>query len=498
MKLINEFFNKFIAYVFTIFVALSTLAALRSGNLSLIGIPNWFIFIIIIVTVFTILIVYLKPSKRTLSIGYWLILFLLCIFLFIMQYLIYKYIHPKIGFDLYWFREALNSPKSAAFYFSTYSNNLLLLLMQHKLITQYGLSYINVQQITIFLVDISGLINILLVRLINKKYFKRAVMIHLFWLLLFPMIIIPYSDAWVLPFVSSYIFCFYVVRYCKLKFNIKILFVLLGSITVVGAYYIKPSSIIPVIAIVIMEVLNGMRMGPLYKTSNRKLIVSYILCLFLIITSFLMIKGKINNQKYIEINSSDAMPAIHFVAMGMQGNGGYNQTLVNEMLAQKNKKQREIISQKIIRKTLKKYGFWGYVKFLLMKQGYNTSDGTFGWLKEGNFLTGKYSHSSEMARNIQNFIYPSGKNLPVFNYCAQVFWIVLLLFLLADYSVEDNFKQTLKLSLVGGWVFLLLFEGGRSRYLIQFLPIILTLASISNVNFLIDKLFLKPSFLKTS
>lgn len=295
MKLINDSFNKFIACIFTIFVALSTLAALRSRNLNLIDIPNWFIATTSVIIVLLILFVYLKPSKKLLNNIYWLILVLLCTFIFVIQILIYKYIHPRIGFDVYWFREALNNPKSAAFYFSTYSNNLLLLLMQHKLITQYGLSYINVQQITIFLVDISGFINILLVRLINKV-FKKAVMIHLLWLLLFPMIIIPYSDAWVLPFVSSYIFCFYVVRYCRLKFNVKTLFILLGSITVVGAYYIKPSSIIPVIAIVIMEVLNGMRMGPLYKTSNRKLIVSYILCLFLIITSFLMIKGKINNQ----------------------------------------------------------------------------------------------------------------------------------------------------------------------------------------------------------
>ncbi|MCT7719875.1 MAG: hypothetical protein N5847_01815, partial [Lactobacillus crispatus] len=39
--------------------------------------------------------------------------------------------------------------------------------------------------------------------------------------------------------------------------------------------------------------------------------------------------------------------------------------------------------------------------------------------------------------------------------------------------------QTLRMALVGGFIFLLLFEGGRSRYLVQFLPIILILTALS-------------------
>lgn len=37
-------------------------------------------------------------------------------------------------------------------------------------------------------------------------------------------------------------------------------------------------------------------------------------------------------------------------------------------------------------KRLKQLGIFGYIKFIIKKQGNNTADGTFGWLKEGHFF----------------------------------------------------------------------------------------------------------------
>lgn len=44
--------------------------------------------------------------------------------------------------------------------------------------------------------------------------------------------------------------------------------------------------------------------------------------------------------------------------------------------------------------------------------------------------------------------------------------------------------QLLKYTVIGFFVFLLLFEGGRSRYIIQFLPFLLILSSIGVDNFI--------------
>lgn len=43
---------------------------------------------------------------------------------------------------------------------------------------------------------------------------------------------------------------------------------------------------------------------------------------------------------------------------------------------------------------------------------------------------------------------------------------------------HQKFVQLLRLAIIGGFLYLLLFEGGRSRYLIQFLPAFLLLATL--------------------
>jgi hypothetical protein len=45
--------------------------------------------------------------------------------------------------------------------------------------------------------------------------------------------------------------------------------------------------------------------------------------------------------------------------------------------------------------------------------------------------------------------------------------------LLLGFRQQDFLENTLRLGIIGGFIFLLLFEGGRSRYMIQFLPMIL-------------------------
>lgn len=57
---------------------------------------------------------------------------------------------------------------------------------------------------------------------------------------------------------------------------------------------------------------------------------------------------------------------------------------------------------------------------------------------------------------------------------------------MGDFTGIDSFGsrsrkkiiQVLRLATIGGFLFLLLFEGGRSRYLIQFLPLFLISASL--------------------
>jgi len=70
-------------------------------------------------------------------------------------------------------------------------------------------------------------------------------------------------------------------------------------------------------------------------------------------------------------------------------------------------------------------------------------------------------------------------NMGGYKFFPQIIWVVALIFMLFS-TIGDSGEtlQFLKYTIVGGFVFLLLFEGGRSRYLIQFLPYLFTLSGL--------------------
>ncbi|ALX88028.1 hypothetical protein LCAM36_2481 [Lacticaseibacillus paracasei] len=63
----------------------------------------------------------------------------------------------------------------------------------------------------------------------------------------------------------------------------------------------------------------------------------------------------------------------------------------------------------------------------------------------------------------------------------QVVWLLalvgILLSLVKVNPVKDKWVSILILSMLGAFLYLLLFEGGRSRYLIQYLPTLIPLSA---------------------
>lgn len=60
----------------------------------------------------------------------------------------------------------------------------------------------------------------------------------------------------------------------------------------------------------------------------------------------------------------------------------------------------------------------------------------------------------------------------------DILWIITLIFMLFSLCAKDWITLLLKYVVLGFALFLLLFEGGRSRYLIQFLPYVFLLSGI--------------------
>lgn len=408
------------------------------------------------------------------------------------QILFVAYCHPVSGFDSGMLLHAAESTKHAeevnvTSYFSLNQNNLPIMLFMHWLVTLSGKSsWMFFDYVTLFSVDLSMVINLMSVILIKRKMLGTALYMHSAWLMVFPTIIMPYTDAWSLPLVSMYLFC-YLVMYKTSKMSTQIeqlSFVLAGlgfGFSVVLVYFVKPSAIIPVIAIVIIGVLSWL-IKKKHVTLRGTVVMLAALALIGVSAgaTYKVSTDKINNQTYIKIDKSRSIPAIHFMSMGVYGQGGYDWHQAVAMTFIPTEKQKSDYSVMMLKKRLKKLGPWGYFKFLIMKQRNNTADGTFGWLKEGHFfLENQKPNNKGITNKLKNYIYLYGRHIADFRFAAQLWWITLLVIIALGFGPRNDLIQILRLSLVGGFMFLLLFEGGRSRYLIQYLPCILLLATIS-------------------
>ncbi|QIL50362.1 hypothetical protein G7084_02920 [Weissella coleopterorum] len=478
-----KFINLLVTILFYFFLLQMLYFAGSSSNLSLENV-TW------IALVLVVFVIYLYVLINTNYINIYKIfnsrtLLAWCFFGFvvILQVIFISFVHPAIGFDAGAIHSALFSPDDLNIrgYYSQYINNLSLLLVQHWLsITFHNSSWLFFNYIGLILVDLSVLINILIIWLIKRENTINLIYIQSIFLLFFPWIIISYSDIWVIPLVSL-IYLFYSlidkfrsILWVRIILDIGLIF------TVILTYYIKPSSIVPIIAIVLIEIKRIYVALFIEHTIHWKYIFSFLLAMILMsgvgYGSFKVIQQKINTQSYIRVNPNLAVPAIHFISMGMSGDGGYNEKDALAMALLPNRQDKVNYSVRLLKQRLNKMGMWGYIKFLFMKQENNAADGTFAWLKEGHF----FANNPHPTNFWQTFVYPEGKNLKNYKFLAQLFWVFLLFTLAFTKFHTDKWVQIFRISILGGLFYLLIFEGGRSRYMIQFLPAILLLSAYNS------------------
>lgn len=392
---------------------------------------------------------------------------------FLMQLIVILNTHPAIGFDPGAIHDALTNTTSADLisYYSYNTNNLPLLLLQHliSMITNTS-SWLMFDLINLLLLAITTLINILTVMIIDRNSIKAALYLHAFWLSVFPMVLVPYSDVFVLPLVSATLFLYALT--CKWPKYPMIIFTGVGiGILVSCTYFIKPSAIIPLVAIIIIEVIT-------FKTVNTMKKLLLLVAIFVALgVTYTGLHNVVTQQTYIRIQKNRTLPAIHFISMGVSGDGGYNAADALAMAKMRSQNDMRHYSWIKFKNRIGSKGFVGYLRFLVHKHNKNTADGTFGWLIEGHFMNAQPSGRG-LQRTIQEFLYPTGIHLADFRYIAQVWWISFLGIIFLGWRQKGKYFSVLRLSIVGAFCYLLIFEGGRSRYLIQFLPSFLLLASL--------------------
>lgn len=401
----------------------------------------------------------------------------------LLQIIFIFYVHPEVGWDVGMLHYAQANKSNAQNpevigYFSSNTNNLFIELLMLKLAILFGNhTWIFFDYFTLFLVDLSVLLNLLTISVIKIKKLSIAIYSHALFLLFFPSIIIPYSDTWVLPLVSGMLLIYFLILYKK-NFIIRVFLSVTLGLTLVVTYNVKPSAIIPIIAMTIIELLF------MVKSGKIKITLKFIAIIILIITSSILsekfIQQKVCNQTFIRITKGREVPAIHFISMGVSGEGGYNAKDALMMSILQTKEERIKYSEDKLVERLKGKGVFGYIKFLLQKHSNNTSDGTFGWLKEGNFFKESSSPSNtSISGKIKNYFLLYGTHIEDFRMITQIIYIFFMILILFGGNDKEKNILFLKLCILGGFLYLLVFEGGRSRYLIQFFPMFMLLFSLS-------------------
>ena len=195
----------------------------------------------------------------------------------------------------------------------------------------------------------------------------------------------------------------------------------------------------------------------------------------------------------------------HFMAMGLRDRGGFNYEDRIKVSEFNTKKEKNDYSVGVIKERLMNYGMDGYTSFLLKKANYTLSDGTFSFGKwdsmyiydeqtENGFLS--IFQKTKLADFVRSIYDVNSSRYLLISSLQQVIYIVMLvgilcgasflyrdvdsaetLFDTSDTSI-NQFIWSICISILGALLFLMLFESGRSKYVLQFMPYMLLFASV--------------------
>lgn len=362
--------------------------------------------------------------------------------------------------------------KGQHLYFSHYPNLSFILFYEHFLwmlsgkLGIKGFTYL-LGLINIFVIDIS----LLLLYSISKalkgaKMYVLLISIIIFGML--PWFCIPYTDCY--SFLICTLLMYYFLKYIKDEFSI-LSSICLGFIILIG-YFLKPSLVILVIAFIIVTLA--------FQKSHKNIWLSFLIILIGIFSW----NRVIENNEFTRLDPSQAFSMYHYSAMGSHGTGGYDEKDFDRDRLIKNHKQRNKTDYQITLENYKKMGAIGTQLFFINKQVRNTSNGSLGWGQEGYFLK-PFCKKNTLSIKLFGHFNENGYVVSYSNLvstCLQFIWCFLLVTIVFSVYNSNYFSQILKYSLVGICLFLLLFEGGRSRYLIQVLPVMIILSSIGIEN----------------
>ena len=355
-------------------------------------------------------------------------------------------------------------------YFSIYPNNLFLanvFCIIGKIVMQFGDQYVYGALVIVgtILVDLAGVLTVRAIgNFTDKKIFK---IIGMFGFIAFigvsPWFLVPYSDTYSIMFPIAVLYNY--TKKDKKLYN----YLLIGLCSYLG-YLIKPTVIIVLIAIAIIEafrLLTNIKIKENRIQRANKLAKNIIFVLIGIILVFLLKFGLSKVTNY-ESEKQYEISFYHYLMMGIneETTGAYNGDDVVNSVSQNSYDERVKYNKRVFLERLKSMSVKDLVEFYTKKMLVNYNDGTLAWGREGGFYDIVNNKDDRLASIMKNFYYNYGTLFNVFTNIMQFIWIFILVFVLIC-AILKNFDKNIVvafLSLIGLTLFVLLFES-RARYL---------------------------------
>ncbi len=375
------------------------------------------------------------------------------------------------------FSQAVTATVKHETYFSQFPNNwamLILLSNYYKLIYAFkgGISVYDAGLLNIVFIQIGLFFMFRCMKLIFKDDRKTAlgIFLTLGYAPLYTYAAYCYTDSMSLPFVTAAV---YLIIKAKRAKSSKAFFGLTTAASAVIAvgYSIKGSLAVLLIASVIYFAANL----SLKKWIPATMIMAAILIAFSSAVRNYGINSGIATEKQLDAHQ---FPTVHWIMMGLKDEGGFDVDEHNFTKFQPDFETRKIKAKEVIRARLNEMSVADMSKHLMKKIGFTWSDGTY-----------YINHHLKKAQDnsVKSLICHGKKALLYFqSYHFMILIAMALSIISGAFKGKSDSMAYVDLAVFGLALFLMIWET-RSRYLFNFIPLMIIMAA-NGINFASDKI----------
>ena len=427
----------------------------------------------------------IRTSKFLYTYRYWVISIL-----FVIQVIVSLFAQAIANGDAtVLYKVATNTPlggSGVAKYFSVNSNNFLIAVffkMINRLVTaKYTMLAVSI--LNAVFIDVGILLLTSLSKQLKDEKLAQIVFLESFFLFgLQPQFLYFYSDP--ITFFLMSLLCYLVIKNRERSGFIR--WFIIGVIFSI-AYQVRMPVFVYLIALVVVYIYQL-----IFSNAIKNFKKTAVKSLFVVMGIVAMSAGVeyyAQHQHFAEYDKKYTRSLLYYVDLGLTDTGSNHYALPQNILypetAEKFATKADLAPQikADIKKRLSEYGLSGLIRHQSTKFKLFVQDGSLGWtvervLQEPNVIPTKLT-KSKLGQKIRDIVYVGRPYYANYALYMQFVWIIVVFGLVKYFKKYKHVSDTelvLQLVLFGGILFLSLFEAGRSRYLIQFLPAIILLSS---------------------